>query len=177
MKRLGFLTLFITCVLVSNYSFGQIDLSNLDLRDLIGKVVHVEKGFSPKFSLGNTPIKKIAKVAEILDMKKNSDVHRLFNTFRTGRTIYQVGVYAGGAIAVYSFAKKLDNTVKTQDANGALVAGISAIGSGVIVKLLTKGASYKAVDIFNDIAIKKVIDIFSVAPASSTVGVGLYVKL
>lgn len=31
----------------------------------------------------------------------------------------------------------------------------------LIVKFLTKSAAYKAVDIFNDIAVKKIIDIFS----------------
>jgi hypothetical protein len=33
------------------------------------------------------------------------------------------------------------------------------------------------VDIFNGIAVKKIKDIFSIAPASNTAGIGLYVKL
>lgn len=155
---------------------AQIDLDHIDLQDLIGKVMKVDKGFSPKFYLGKTPIDKVSKVAEILGLKKNEDVNRLFKTFRTGRTIYKVAAYAGSAIAVYSLVRKLDNSIKSGDYNGALYSGLGAIGSGVIVKLLTKGASYKAVDIFNDIAVKKIIDIFSIEPASNTIGVGLYVK-
>jgi len=104
-------------------------------------------------------------------------VNRLFKTFKTGRTIYKVAAYAGGAIAVYSLARKLDNSVKSNDYNGALYSGISAIGTGLVIKFLTKGASYKAVDIFNGIAVKKIRDIFSIGPASNTAGVGLYVKL
>jgi hypothetical protein len=174
--RLIVLFLF-SALLFGSKSFAQIDLNNLDLKDLIGKVVHVQKGFAPKFSLGKTPIEKIAKVQEILGLKQNVEVNRLFKTFKTGRTIYKVAAYAGGAIAVYSLARKLDNLVKSNDYNGALYSGISAIGTGLVIKFLTKGASYKAVDIFNGIAVKKIRDIFSIGPASNTAGVGLYVKL
>ena len=174
--RLVVLFLF-SALLFGSKSFAQIDLNNLDLKDLIGKVVHVQKGFAPKFSLGKTPIEKIAKVQEILGLKQNVEVNRLFKTFKTGRTIYKVAAYAGGAIAVYSLAHKLDNSVKSNDYNGALYSEISAIGTGLVIKFLTKGASYKAVDIFNGIAVKKIRDIFSIGPASNTAGVGLYVKL
>ena len=174
--RLVVLFLF-SALLFGSKSFAQIDLNNLDLKDLIGKVVHVQKGFAPKFSLGKTPIEKIAKVQEILGLKQNVEVNRLFKTFKTGRTIYKVAAYAGGAIAVYSLARKLDNSVKSNDYNGALYSGISAIGTGLVIKFLTKGASYKAVDIFNGIAVKKIRDIFSIGPASNNMGVGLYVKL
>lgn len=176
MKKIIFLTF--GCVLFATAKVNaQIDLEHIDLKDLIGKVMHVEKGFSPKFYLGKTPIDKVSKVAEILGLKKNEDVNRLFKTFRTGRTIYKVAAYTGTAIAVYSLARKLDNSIKSQDYNSALYSGLGAIGSGVIVKLLTKKASYKAVEIFNGIAVKKIIDIFSIEPASSTIGVGIYVKL
>jgi hypothetical protein len=104
-------------------------------------------------------------------------VNKLFNTFRTGRIIYKAAAYAGGAIAVYSLVRKTEKSVQSQNYNTALYSGLSAIGSGLIVKFLTKGASYKAVDIFNGIATKKIKDIFSIAPASSTAGIGLYVKL
>jgi len=174
--RLVVLFLF-SALLFGSKSFAQIDLNNLDLKDLIGKVVHVQKGFAPKFSLGKTPIEKIAKVQEILGLKQNVEVNRLFKTFRTGRTIYKVAAYAGGAIAIYSLVRKVDNSVKSNDYNGALYSGISAIGTGLVIKFLTKGASYKAVDIFNGIAVKKIRDIFSIGPASNTAGVGLYVKL
>lgn len=169
--------LLCTGLFVSTRSTAQIDLNNIDLNDIIGKVMKVQKGFSPKFFLGNTPIQKIGKVAEILGLKKNETVNKLFNTFRTGRTIYKVAAYTGTAVIAYSVIRKVSNSVKGNDYTGALVSGIGAVGSGVIVKLLTKGASYKAVNIFNGIAAKKIKDIFSVAPASNTAGVGLYVKL
>lgn len=177
MRKLFSLLLVFTALLFAEKSSAQIDLNNLDLKDIIGKVMHVEKGFAPKFSLGKTPIQQISKVAEILGMKQNDEVNKLFNTFRTGRIIYKAAAYTGAAIAVYSLVRKTEKSLKTQDYNGALYSGIGAIGSGLIVKFLTKGASYKAVDIFNGIAAKKIKDIFSIAPASNTAGIGLYVKL
>lgn len=177
MRKLATLLLVFSALLFAEKSSAQIDLNNIDLKDLIGKVMHVEKGFSPKFSLGRTPIEKISKVQEILGLKQNNEINRLFNTFKTGRTIYKVAAYAGGAIAVYSLIRKTEKSVKSQDYNGALYSGIGAIGSGLIIKFLTKSASYKAVDIFNGIAVKKIKDIFSIAPASTTAGIGLYVKL
>lgn len=173
---LTFLFVFSTLLFAENSS-AQIDLNNLNLQDIIGKVMHVEKGFAPKFSLGKTPIQKISKVEEILGLKQNTEVNRLFKTFKTGRIIYKAAAYAGGAIAVYSLVRKTENSVKSQDYNTALYSGISAIGTGLIIKFLTKGASYKAVDLFNGIAVKKIKDIFSIGPASNTAGIGLYVKL
>lgn len=158
-------------------SSAQIDLNNIDLKDIIGKVMHVEKGFAPKFSLGKTPVPNISKVAEILGLKKNDEVNKLFRTFRTGRVVYKVAAYTGSAVAVYSLVRKMEKSVKSQDYNAALYSGLGAIGSGLVVKFLTKGASYKAVDIFNGIAAKTIKDIFSIGPASHTAGVGLYVKL
>ncbi|MBS1736841.1 MAG: hypothetical protein JSS98_09615 [Bacteroidetes bacterium] len=175
-KNFSILLVIFSLGFIQNSS-AQIDLSNLDIKDIIGKVVHVDKGFAPKFSLGNTPIDKISKVAEILGLKKNDEVNRLFNTFKTGRIIYKVAAYAGGAIAIYAIVKKLDNSLKSKDYSGALYSGVGSIASGLIVKFITKGASYKAVDIFNGIAINKIKNIFSIAPASNTAGIGLYVKL
>lgn len=156
---------------------AQVDWDQLDLRDLIGKVVHVKKGFAPQFSLGNTPIKKIETVAEILGLKKNEDVNRLFRTFRTGRIIYKVAAYAGGALVAYSLVRNVSNSLESGNYETALYSGLGAVASGLIVKFLTKQASYKAVDIFNDIAVEKILDIFSIRPASGVIGVGLYVKL
>ncbi len=166
---------FIFCFSMGNAS-AQIDLENLNLKDILGKVVKVERGFSPKFSLGNIRIPKIPKVAEILGLKKNIDVNRLFNTFRTGRTIFQITSYAGTAIAVYGLAKQLKDSA-TSSSRTALTSGLVSIGTGLLVKFLTKAASYKAVDIFNGIAARKIKDIFSIKPASSSMGIGLYVKL
>lgn len=162
---------------IGKQSSAQIDLNNLDLKDIIGRVMHVEQGFSPKFSLGNIRIPKIPKVAEILGMKKNPEVNKLFNTFRTGRTIFHLASYAGSAVALYGVIKSAGDSASRANYKGALVGGLTSALTGVIVKLLTKGAAYKAVDIFNGIAMKKIRDIFSIAPASNTMGIGLYVKL
>ena len=177
MKKMMAFVLLASGLFYGQKSYAQIDLNHVDIQDIIGKVMHVEKGFAPKFSLGRTPIDQISKVAEILGLKKNEEVNRLFKTFKTGRIVYKVAAYTGSAIVVYGLVRKLDNSLKSQDYNAALYSGIGAIGSGLVVKFLTKGASYKAVDIFNGIAVKTIKDIFSIAPASNTAGIGLYVKL
>lgn len=177
MKNYG-LTLIIFCsgLMVSNHATAQIDLNNIDLGDIIGKVMNVKRGFAPKFSLGNISIPKVAKVAEILGLKRNEEVNRLFNTFKTGRTVYKIASYAGGALAIYGVVKKIEDD-STSGYKTALTSGLVTISSGLIVKFLTKAASYKAVDIFNGIATRKIKDIFSIAPASGSMGIGLYVKL
>lgn len=162
---------------IAQRSSAQVDLSHIDIEDIIGKAMHVQKGFAPKFYLGKTPVAQINKVAEILGLKKNTEVNRLFKTFKTGRLIYKVAAYTGGAVVAYGLIRKIDNSIKSQDYNTALYSGIGAVASGLAVKFLTKGASYKAVDIFNHIAVKTIKDIFSIAPATSTAGIGLYVKL
>ena len=58
-----------------------------------------------------------------------------------------------------------------------LIAVVSTAATGLIVKFLIKAATYKAVDVFNAVVKNKIKDILSVAPASNTTGVGLYVKL
>ncbi|CAN5360306.1 hypothetical protein BH09BAC2_BH09BAC2_22010 [soil metagenome] len=156
---------------------NNIDLSKIDINTILNKIMKVDKGFAPKFFLGNTPLQKISKVAEILGLKKNADINKLFSTFKTGRLIYKIAAYTGGALAVYAIAKKIDKAAQTTDYKGALITGVTTITSGLAVKFLTKGASYKAVDLFNGMVRKKIQDIFSVAPASQTLGVGLYVKL
>lgn len=171
------LSCFVIAIGFSQAKAQIIDLEHIDLQDLIGRVMNVEKGFSPKFYLGKTPIDKISKVAEILGMKQNNEVDKLFRTFRTGRTVFKVAAYTGGAIAVYSVARKLDNSVKSGDYDAALYSGLATVGSGLIIKFLTKSAAYEAVDIFNGIAVKKIRDIFSIQPASETLGIGIYVKL
>ena len=156
---------------------AQIDLSNLDLKDIIGRVMHVTHGYAPKFALGNISIPKISKVGDILGLKKNLDVMKYFNTFKTGRSIYKIASYAGGAAALYGVIKKVSDSSQSTGYKTALVSGLTTLATGVLVKLLTKAAAYKAVDVFNGIAVRKIKDIFSLRPASVTMGVGLYVKL
>ncbi len=175
MKKI--LLLGLICFAITTRSSAQIDLNNLDINDIIGKAMNVKRGFAPKFALGNIDIPKIHKVAEILGMKKNNQVNKLFSTFNTGRTVYKIASYAGGAAAVYGVVKKLSDSATVPAGKTALTTGLITIGSGLIVKFLTKAASYKAVDIFNGIAARKIKDIFSIKPASNTMGIGLYVKL
>ena len=170
--------LLICCFGIVKQSSAQIDFDNLNLRDIIGKVMKVEHGFSPKFYLGNIKIPKIPKVAEILGLKKNPDINKLFNTFRTGRTIFQLASYAGSAVALYGVIKKAaGDSASRANYKRALIGGLTSVATGVLIKLLTKGAAYKAVDLFNGIAIRKIRDILSIGPASNTTGIGLYVKL
>src|SRR5689334_4057617 len=99
MKKL-IISCLIICAATSKVS-AQIDFNNLNLDKILGKVLNVQRGFAPKFSLGKVAIPKIAKVAEIIGLKKNDQAIKLFNTFRTGRTVYKIASYAGGAIALY----------------------------------------------------------------------------
>lgn len=161
----------------AQFDINDLNLKDLNLKDIIGKVMHVEHGFSPKFSLGSLNIPKIQKVAEILGLKKSPDVNKLFNTFRTGRTIFHLTSYAGSAVALYGIIKSAGDSASKTNYKGALIGGLTSALTGVIVKLLTKGAAYKAVDIFNGIAARKIKDIFSIKPASNNIGIGLYVKL
>ncbi len=181
MKRALVLLTILYCGLVMQASaqidLKKFDLNNININDIIGRIMHVQRGFAPKFSLERIQIPKIQKVAEVLGMKKNSEINRLFNTFRTGRTVYKVASYAGGAIVAYGLVRKVDKSIITKDYKTALISGLTTIGSGLVVKFLTKTASYKAVDIFNGMAVRKIKDIFSIKPASGTIGVGLYVKL
>lgn len=170
------LVLFISFAFITKSS-GQIDLDNLNLNDILGKVMNVQKGFAPKFALGRISVPKIHKVAEILGLKKNEQVNKLFSTFNTGRTVYKITAFLGSAAAIYGVVKKISDSANVPGGKTALTSGLISIGSGLLVKFLTKAAAYKAVDIFNGIAARKIKDIFSIKPASNTIGVGLYVKL
>ena len=163
---------------------AQIDLDKIfdpkkiiNINDIIGKALNVKKGFAPKFSIGNLQVPKIVKVAEIFNVKGNAQALKLFNTFKTGRTIYRIAALAGTVISVYGTVRAVDKAVKKEDYQKALIGGLSTIGAGLITKFLTKAAAYKAVDIFNGAVRKKIGDILSVRPAESTLGVGLFVKL
>lgn len=160
-----------------NKSSAQIDFNHIDINEILGKVIKVDKGFAPQFYIGNIKIPQVSKVAEILGVKNNKDINRLFKTYRTGRTFYKIASYAGAAISVYGVVKSFDKAALKQDYQAAIISGISSIGSGVIVKLLTKAASYKAVDIFNNTVRNKIKDIFHIGAASQNLGVGMYVRL
>ncbi|HEX8461300.1 MAG TPA: hypothetical protein VF623_07715 [Segetibacter sp.] len=176
-KKLALLCLLTALLFTSTSYSQQIDFNNLNPADILTRVIKVDKGFSPQFYLGNVKIPKVDKLGEILGMKKNPEINKLYKTFKTGRTVFQIASYAGTAITIYGVAKSIDKAAAASDAKTALVSGLTAIGTGVIVKLLTKGASYKAVDIFNNTVRNKIKDIFKIGAASNTMGVGLYVRL
>ena len=182
MKKI--ITFVFLIAVIGKGAYAQIDIDKildtkkiLNINDIVGKVLSVKKGFAPKFSLGKIEIPKVAKVAQVFNVKGNAQALKLFNTFKTGRTVYRVAAFAGSAIAVYGTIRSLDKAVKKQDYKGALIGGLSTIGAGLVTKFLTKAAAYKAVDVFNGVVRKKIGDILSVRPAESTLGVGLYVKL
>ena len=151
----------------------------------------VKKGFNPKFSLGNFQINKVGlfgekmKGVELLGTifsKSKRDVEqvtKLYKTYKTGLVVFKVLAVTGTAVVTYGTIKGLTDQQKFDDGTvkKLLYPALGSIATGVITKILTKTASYKAVDIFNGIARKKIQDIFSIQPASSNNGVGLYVKL
>lgn len=180
-------------VITSSASFSQVKIGDLpiDIDALLGKVkvLRVKKGFSPRFTLGDVQLNKVGLLGENLKgvkllgevfNKKNIDqVTKLYKTYKTGLVVYKVLAGAGMAVTTYSAVKGLadneefDNT----DVKKMLYPALASVLTGVITKVLTKKASYKAVDIFNGIARKKIEDIFSIQPASSNFGIGVYVKL
>lgn len=144
------------------------DLNNLNLESILGKVMNVKKGFAPKFSLGKVAIPKIGKVGEVLGLRNNPQVDKLFKTFRTGRTVYKVGAYLGTALTTYGAVKTIANNAKDQisetlkkDAKTVLISGLSAAGLGLAIKFITKKAAYKAVDMFNGKVKDRLQDILS----------------
>lgn len=177
MKKASFCLLFTLFFISQLAKAQQLDLNNLNLRDILGKVITVENGFSPKFYIGNVQIPKVDKVAEILSLKHIDEVNKLFKTFKTGRTVFHLVSYTGTAVAAYGAVKAIANSDQKSTYQTAIISGASAIGTGILVKLLTKGAANKAVDIFNNAAQKKIRDIFKIGAASQNVGLGLYVKL
>jgi len=185
---LFFLMLAIT---VAKPTQAQIKLENVpfDLGDILGKVklLKVQKGFSPVFSLGNYQVNTVGLLGEklkgveilgdIFNSKGIQDITKLYKTYKTGLVIYKVLSAAGTAVSVYSTVRGVVNDFNNNTVKSTLISGLTSVATGVITKVLTKQASYKAVDIFNGVVRKKVQDILSVKPASSTLGVGLYVKL
>jgi hypothetical protein len=167
-----FLLVLVFSFIGSRATAQEIDLKsleNLDLRQLLGKVLTVKKGFSPDFYLGNQKIASVDALGKVLGMKKNNDINKLFRTFKTGRTVYKVASYTGAAITVYGAVRGLVNSNRDSVSNSskdaaltAVYSGLGSVATGVLVKLLTKGASYKAVDLFGGVIKKKLSDIFKV---------------
>ena len=161
------------------------------VEDLLGKkkLLTVKKGFSPVFNLGNLQINKVGVLGEklkgikvlgtIFDSKGVQDITKLYNTYKTGLVVFKILAAAGTVLTVYSTVRGATASQKFDDktVKALLTPALTSILTGVVTKILTKKASYKAVDIFNGVVTKKIKDILSVGPASSNMGIGVYVKL
>ncbi len=191
MKKI-ILLLLVSLILTSSKA-QLIDLKNLDLSSLISKALKVKKGWAPKFNFGNINIPQISKVAKIFNLKNIDKATKLFNTFKTGRTIYKAGAYVGLATTAYSSIKNIIESNKTAltaqaqqlkseaitKSQKILTAGAVTILTGVLIKFLTKQAASKAADAFNGTIKKKLKDILSLdAPSFSPyTTAGLAIKL
>ena len=184
------MAIFLACLSAAEAQVKLEDIRNFNLDDILGKakLLKVKKGFNPVFSLGNFQINKVGLLGEklkgvgilgdIFQKKGVDDIMRFYKTYKTGLIVYKVLAAGGTALATYSAIRGLtDNKFDGKDLRGLIYPAVGSIASGVITKILTKAASYKAVDIFNGVARKTIKDILSVKPASSTIGLGLYVKL
>lgn len=197
MKRMKvFVTILMICFASSfaTQSFAQVkleDLKDLDLGSILGKtkLLKVKKGFSPVFSIGNYQINKVGLLGEklkgvsilgdILDTKGIDKIMSMYKTYKTGLVMYKILSSAGTVVAVVGAIKGFSNSEKFDDATvkKMLYPALAGVATGILTKVLTKAASYKAVDIFNGVVRNKVKDILSIKPASETLGLGLYVKL
>ena len=164
----------------------KIDIKNFNLDQLLGNVLQVKRGWAPQFFSGKSKIPKLNIVSQLLGSKRNNEINKLFSTFKTGRLVYRITNYAGAAITIYCAIKKISENKDSlaKDAKTLIISGLSSVSVGTIVKLLTKGASYKAVDLFGGVIKKKILDIisFDVGPGTNYVGktnfkAGLYIKL
>ena len=176
--------------------------AQIKIDDILGKVdgllnqrqlLSVKKGFSPVFSLGSLQLNKVGILGEqlkgvkilgtIFDKKGVYDILKLYNTYKTGLVVFKVLAAAGTLAAGYSTIRgiSVQNKFNDKTVKAMLLPGVTSLLGGIITKVLTKKASYKAVDIFNGVVKgiikKKAKDIFSLAPASSDAGLGIYVKL
>jgi hypothetical protein len=184
---------FIYCLAFANNTNAQIKLDDIlgQVKGLLGnkELLSVKKGFSPKFSLGNLQLNKVGILGEqlkgikvlgtIFNTKNAEDITRLYKTYKTGLIVYKILAGAGTVITAYSTVRGLVGTEKfdAQTVKQLLAPAIISAVTGVVTKLLTKKASYKAVDIFNGVVKKKVKDIFGIGAASQGAGIGIYVKL
>jgi hypothetical protein len=187
------LLIFFACSFAMQ-SFGQVkleDLKDFNIGDILSKtkLLKVKKGFSPVFSIGNYQVntvgllgeklKGVSILGDILDTKGIAKIMSMYKTYKTGLVVFKILSSAGTIVTVAGVVKGLSDSDKFNDATvkKMLYPALAGVATGIITKILTKAASYKAVDIFNGVVRNKIKDILSVKAASTTMGVGLYVKL
>jgi hypothetical protein len=173
----------------------KIDFSKINLSSLLHKTLQVKQGWAPKFSFASLGLASVEKVSKIINLKNIATAKKLFNTFKTGRTIYKAGAYVGLAASTYSGIKNMVESnkeavtaeakaLKTEaihKAQNFLTAGAVTIGAGVLIKFLTKKAASKAADAFNGMIKRKIKDILSFDVPSASLytktGVALKIKI
>jgi hypothetical protein len=187
------ITAFIFCLAFASKTNAQIKLDDIlgQVKGLLGnkELLSVKKGFSPKFSLGKLQLNKVGILGEqlkgikvlgtIFNSKRAEDITKLYKRYKTGLVVYKILAGAGAIVTTYSTVRGAVGTEKfdAKTVKQLLAPAIISTVTGVVTKLLTKKASYKAVDIFNGVVKKKVKDIFGIGAASQGAGIGIYVKL
>jgi hypothetical protein len=195
MKSICKISLALVLILSAGLSLrAQVKLQDIpfNLDDILGKskLLSVKKGFNPIFSIGNYQINKVGILGEnmkgvkilgdILGKKGVvADITKMYKTYKTGLVVFKTLSVVGTGVAAYSTIRGLtaDNKFDDGTVKKLLFPALGTLATGVLTKVLTKAASYKAVDMFNGVARKKIKDILSIQPASSTLGAGIYVKL
>lgn len=171
---------------------AQIKLDDIlgKVNDLLGSksILKVKKGFSPKFSLGNLQLNKVGILGEklkgikvlekVFDSKKTNQITSLFKTYKTGLVVYKILGGIGAAATTYTTIRGAVGNEKfdAKTVKQLIWPAVGSLLTGVVTKILTKKASYKAVDIFNGVVKKKVKDVFGIGAASQGNGIGLIVK-
>ena len=189
--KIALLGLFF-CILFSSTN-AQVNVKDIlgKVNDLLGSksLLKVKKGFSPKFSLGSLQLNKVGILGEqlkgigvlgkVFNSKGAANINKLYGTYKTGLVVYKILGGIGAATTAYTTIRGAVGTEKfdAKTVKQLIWPAVGSLLTGIVTKLITKKASYKAVDIFNGVVKNKVKDIFKIGAASQGAGIGLYVKL
>jgi hypothetical protein len=189
-KALSFFLCFSLLIATANAQIKTDDILN-KVKGLLGNksLLSVKKGFSPKFSLGKLQLNKVGILGEqlkgvgvlgkVFDSKGAANVTKLFKTYKSGLVVYKILGGIGAATTAYTTIRGAVGTEKfdAKTVKQLIWPAVGSLLTGVVTKLITKKASYKAVDIFNGVVKNKVKDIFHIGAATQGNGLGLFVKL
>jgi hypothetical protein len=187
------LSIFLCFSLLISVANAQIKVDDIlgQVKGLLGNksLLSVKKGFSPKFSLGKLQLNKVGILGEqlkgvgvlgkVFDSKGAANVNKLFKTYKSGLVVYKILGGLGAATTAYTTIRGAVGTEKfdAKTVKQLIWPAVGSLLTGVVTKLITKKASYKAVDIFNGVVKNKVKDIFHIGAATQGNGLGLFVKL